>query len=324
MEGDGFLKTPFSLQGKSLWIAGHTGLVGSALCRKMESEGCTLLKVARPDLDLRDQSDVRGWMETHKPEIVIVAAAHVGGIFSNAREPAEYLYNNLMISTNIIHQAYKTGVEKLLFLGSSCIYPREAAQPIREESLLSGPFEKTNEAYAVAKIAGLKMCETYRIQYGCDFITAMPCNLYGPGDCFDEEKSHVIPALMMKAHKAKILNKSHLDVWGTGTEHREFLYVDDLAEALIFALQYYSSAKTLNIGAGEDIVIADLAEMICDVVGFNGEITFDLSKPGGTPRKLMDSSRIKKAGWKPKTDLRVGLKKTYRWYRDYCEDLCAA
>ena len=308
---DGWLETPFDLSGKRVWVAGHGGMVGSALVRRLQSENCETLTC---DLDLRDQAKTQKWMGEHKPDVVILAAAKVGGILANDTYSADFLYDNLMIEANVIHGAYECGVEKLLFLGSSCIYPKEAPQPIQEEVLLTGTLEPTNEAYAVAKIAGIKLCQAYRKQHGCDFISVMPCNLYGPGDKFDEESSHVIPALMMKAHEAKESGDDVLTVWGSGNPLREFMHVDDLAEALIFTLKNYSNKKPLNIGAGEDMAIKDLANMICETVGFTGALKFDQTKPDGVFRKLMDSSRIREAGWTPKTNLRDGLADTYAWY----------
>ena len=308
---DGWLDTPFDLAGKRVWVAGHRGMVGSALVRRLNDENCEILTC---DLDLRKQAKTHAWMSDNKPQVVIIAAAKVGGILANDTYPADFLYDNLMIETNIIRGAYECGVEKLLFLGSSCIYPKEAPQPISEEALLLGPLEPTNEAYAVAKIAGVKLCEAYRRQQGCDFISAMPCNLYGPGDKFDEQNSHVIPALMMKAHVAKQKGDKELVVWGSGNPLREFMHVDDLASALVFTLKNYSDHRPLNIGAGEDVSIRELAEMICEVVGFAGGLSFDQSKPDGVFRKLMDSSRIGNAGWLPRISLQDGMAETYAWY----------
>lgn len=307
---DEWLSTPFSLKGKKVFVAGHRGMVGSAVVRRLAGEDCSILT---SDIDLRDQALVHEWMAEHRPDVVVIAAAHVGGIGANAAYPADFLYNNLMIEANLIHAAYETNVEKLLFLGSSCIYPRDAAQPIREDALLSGALEPTNEAYAVAKIAGVKLCEAYRAQHGCDFISVMPCNLYGEGDRFDPARSHVIPALMMKAHAAQ----DEFVVWGSGEPLREFLYVDDLADACVFLLQQYSGAKPVNVGSGEEVSIANLAQKICDVVGFNGALRFDNEKPDGAPRKVMDSSRIYDAGWRPKVSLEQGLRRTYQWYTDH-------
>lgn len=311
MAEDGWLEAPYPLKGKRIWIAGHNGMVGAALLRKLPDA----LTVNKNDLDLRNQASTHRWMRENKPDAIILAAAKVGGILANNTQPADFLYDNLMIEANIIHAAYEIGVEKLLFLGSSCTYPKEATQPIKESALLSGPLEPTNEAYALAKISGIKMCEAYRKQYGCDFISAMPCNLYGPGDHFDEQNSHVIPALMMKAHKAKMMGTETLEIWGSGKPLREFLYGDDLAEALVFLLQHYSGALPVNIGSGEEITISTLARMITDIVGFKGELVYDTAKPDGPKRKIMDSSRIYNAGWHSSTALKTGLENTYRWYQ---------
>jgi GDP-L-fucose synthase len=308
-----WLSAPFILQGKRIWVAGHRGMVGSALIRRLQSEKCEILECGA---DLRVQGDVERWMGENRPQVVVVAAAKVGGILANATQPADFLIDNLQIETNIIHAAHKIKVEKLLFLGSSCIYSKDASQPISEEALLTGPLEPTNEAYALAKIAGVKMCEAYRKQYGGDFISVMPCNLYGPGDKFDAQASHVIPALMVKAHEAKISGEI-LSAWGSGRPLREFLYVDDLADALVFSLKYYSSERPLNIGSGEEIPVSSLVEMIARTVGFKGRIVFDESKPDGTPRKLLDSTRLLKAGWTPKTGLGEGLRMTYQWFLDH-------
>jgi len=280
--------------------------------KERSDQGGVLPKDVR--LDLRDQAAVREWIHENKPDVIVLAAAKVGGIKANSNYPGEFLYDNLMIQSNVIHAAYEAGVEKLLFLGSSCIYPREAVQPISEEALLTGPLEPTNESYAIAKIAGIKLCQSYRRQYGCDFIAAMPSNLYGPGDKFDLEDSHVIPALIRKAHEARMKGNKTLSVWGSGKPLREFLYIDDLAEALVFLLKNYSGKKPVNIGAGQEISIAALARKVADTTGFKGEIVFDPSKPDGTPRKLMDSSNISQAGWAPETDFESGLRKTYEWY----------
>ncbi len=292
-------------------------MVGSALLRRLEGENCQILTT---DFDLRNQADTLRWMHKNKPDMVIIAAAKVGGILANSQQPAEFLYDNLMIETNIIHAAHLTNVEKLLFLGSSCIYPKETAQPISEDALLTAPLEPTNEPYAIAKIVGIKMCETYHKQYGSNFISAMPCNLYGAGDTFDLNASHVIPALMMKAHAAKIKNEDRLDVWGSGDPLREFLHVDDLADALIFLLQNYNGAQHINIGSGKEISIKDLTHKICKTVGFTGDLLFDSSMPSGTLRKMMDSSKITAAGWSPKTTLETGLKNTYTWYCNNLEE----
>ncbi len=289
-------------------MAGHRGMVGSAVCARLVGEECEVLTC---DLDLREQKDVQRWIADYKPDAVILAAARVGGIGANAARPAEFFYDNMMIEANVLHSAYEQGVEKLLFLGSSCIYPRDCTQPITENMLLSGALELTNEAYALAKIGGLKMGQFYRQQYGCNFISAMPCNLYGVGDRYDAHGSHVIPALIMKAHAAKVDNEHSLNVWGSGKPLREFLYVSDLADALILLLQQYDGEGHINVGSDQEIMIRDLAKIICEVVGFEGEIFFDDSKPDGTPRKVLDNSKIHMLGWQPKTGLKDGLKKCY-------------
>jgi GDP-L-fucose synthase len=321
---DGFLEKPFSLVGKKIWIAGHAGMVGTALLHRMRREKCKILTAGRADLDLCEQAHVRTWMHVNRPDVIVLAAARVGGILANDRNPSQFLYDNLMIAANVIHAAHENAVDKLLFLGSSCIYPRDAVQPLREDALLSGPLEPTNEAYAIAKIAGLKLCQAYRRQYGRDFISAMPCNLYGPGDTFDRENSHVIPALIMKAHAAKIADKKTLKVWGSGKPLREFMYVDDLADALVFLLKNYSGAMPVNVGAGSEISIAALAQKIAGISGFAGDIAFERNKPDGTPSKRMDSSRIMKAGWAPQTDIDDGLQRTYRWYEQQAASRQAA
>jgi GDP-L-fucose synthase len=315
MAEDGWLEPPFSLTGKTVWVAGHAGLAGSALCERLRTENCKLLTMPRRDLDLRDQAATKGWIAQHKPDVIIIAAATVGGIGANAARPAEFLYDNLMIEANIIHAAYETRVEKLLFLGSSCIYPKEAPQPVAETALLSGPLEPTNRAYAIAKIAGVELCASYRRQYGCDFISAMPCNLYGPGDRFDAEDSHVIPALMLKAHRAKLENAPMLEIWGSGNPLREFLYAADLADGLVFLLKAYSAESPMNIGSGTEIPIKDLAAKIAAVAGYQGTLVFNTDKPDGTMRKLIDSARIRKMGWRPKTSLDDGLERTYTWFK---------
>ena len=313
---EGKLETPFQMENTKVWIAGHRGLVGSAIAKRLSRENCTIVTIDRDELDLRDQVGVKKWLEKEKPSIIILAAAKVGGIVANSTQPADFLYDNLVIETNIIKAAHEIEVKKLLFLGSSCIYPRDAKQPMVEEELLTGPLEKTNESYAIAKIAGLKMCEAFRTQYGCDFISAQPTNLYGEGDKFDPELGHVIPALMVKAHKGKINDYPTLNVWGSGTPKREFLYIHDLADALIHLLKNYSGKSHINIGTGEEFSIKQLAEKICDVVGFQGELVFDKTKPDGSPRKLVNNSRLAELGWKSKTNLNDGLTKTYKWYLD--------
>jgi len=307
---DGKLTTPFSLKDKVIYVAGHRGMVGSAIIRRLGREDCILLT---NDLDLRRQVDVEDWFAAHKPDVVILAAAKVGGILANAQAPAAFLYDNLMIQNNVIHAAAAQDVEKLLFLGSSCIYPKEAQQPMPEEALLTGALEPTNEAYALAKIAGIKLCQAYWGQ-GHDFIAAMPCNLYGSHDRFDPVQSHVIPALMMKIHAAKLAGADYVEVWGSGMPLREFLYVDDLADGLLHLLRHYSGASQINIGSGKEISIRDLAQMLCDVIGFEGDLRFDATKPDGVMRKVMDSSKIHTMGWQSATDLRIGLPKMYDWY----------
>ena len=310
------LDPPFQMENTKVWIAGHRGLVGGAIAKRLSRENCSIVTIDRNKLDLRDQIGVKKWLEKEKPSVIIVAAAKVGGILANSTQPADFLYDNLVIETNIIKAAHEIEVKKLLFLGSSCIYPRDAKQPMVEEELLTGPLEKTNESYAIAKIAGLKLCEAYRTQYGCDFISAQPTNLYGEGDKFDPEMGHVIPALMVKAHEGKLNNYPKLNVWGSGTPKREFLYIHDLADALVHLLKNYSGKSHINIGTGEEFSIKQLAEKICDVVGFQGELVFDTTKPDGSPRKLVNNSRLAELGWKSKTSLDEGLTKTYKWYLD--------
>ncbi len=292
-------------------------MVGSAISRRLREMGFTnLVERTSSELDLRDQSAVNAFFNKEQPDFVVLAAAKVGGIVANNTYRADFIYDNLMIATNVIHAAYKHKVEKLLFLGSSCIYPKFAEQPLKEESLLTGALEPTNEPYAIAKIAGIKLCEAYRDQYGCNFISAMPTNLYGPNDNYDLKNSHVLPALIRKFHEAKEENKPSVEIWGTGSPLREFLHVEDLAEACVYLLENYNEKGFLNIGTGKDISIADLASMIKDVVGYEGELRFDTSKPDGTPRKLMDVSKIHKLGWKHKIDLREGIEAVYK---EYCE-----
>jgi GDP-L-fucose synthase len=304
----------YSLAGKSVWVAGHRGMVGAALVRRLAQEGCVVLTARREDTDLTRQDSVERWMAANRPQAVIVAAARVGGILANSSYPSDFLYDNLMIEANIIHAAYEQGVEKLLFLGSSCIYPKMAPQPIVEDALLTGPLEPTNEWYAIAKIAGIKLCEAYRRQHGCDFISAMPTNLYGPGDNFDLETSHVMPALLRKAHQAKLDGAKALPVWGTGAPRREFLHVDDCADALVHLLKVYSDAQHVNVGSGEDLTIRELAELVMKAVGFSGELMFDTSKPDGTPRKLMSADKIRALGWRPRIPLDEGVASVYKWF----------
>jgi GDP-L-fucose synthase len=306
----------FALHGKRVWVAGHRGLVGSALVRRLEAEDCEVLTAPRDRVDLRSPDQVTRWMAIARPQAVFVAAAKVGGIHANDTRPAEFLYDNLLIEANIVEAARHAEVEKLLFLGSSCIYPRDAPQPLKEEALLTGPLEPTNQWYAIAKIAGIKLAQAYRRQYGCDFNAAMPTNLYGPGDNFDLLQSHVVPALMAKAHRARIERSPVMTVWGTGTPLRELLYVDDAADGLVFLMQHHSGEDFVNLGTGVEISIAELAATICRVVGFAGRLEFDRTKPDGTPRKVMDVSRLHSMGWTAPTGFEEGLERTYRWYVD--------
>jgi GDP-L-fucose synthase len=307
----------YRLAGKRIWVAGHRGMVGAALLRRLAREDCTILTVGRSEVDLVRQDQTERWLAAAKPEAVIVAAARVGGILDNDSFPADYLYQNLMIEANIIEAARQVGVSKLLFLGSSCIYPKLAPQPIREEALLTGPLEPTNEWYAIAKIAGIKLVQACRRQYGVDFISAMPTNLYGPHDNFDLQSSHVLPALIRKAHEAKVRGDTQLTIWGTGTPRREFLHVDDCADALVHLLQHYSAAEHINVGSGEDGTILELAQMVCAIVGFKGDIVRDESKPDGTPRKLMIADRLRAMGWVPRIGLSEGIASTYQWYLEH-------
>ena len=298
-----------------IYVAGHRGMVGSAIVRNLEQKGyVNIIGRTSKELDLIRQSDVENFFEEEKPEYVFLAAAKVGGIYANNKYPAEFIYNNLMIETNIIHSAYKYSVKKLLFLGSSCIYPKMAPQPIKEEYLLTGPLEPTNEAYAIAKISGIELCKFYRRQYGCDFISVMPTNLYGINDNFDLETSHVLPALLRKFHEAKINGDQEVVIWGTGKPRREFLYVDDLADACVHLIKNYSDEGHINVGTGEDLEIIELANIIKEIVGFKGRIVNDLTKPDGTPRKLLDVSLLESTGWKYKTSLKDGIRKVYEWY----------
>ncbi|QQN72996.1 GDP-L-fucose synthase [Croceicoccus sp. YJ47] len=300
----------YSLAKKRVYVAYHRGMVGSAIVRRLEAMDCTILTSDR-STDLREQDKVRAWFEENRPDAAIVAAARVGGILANDRYPAQFLYDNLMIEANIVDAAHRNGVEKMLMLGSSCIYPKLAPQPITEDSLLTGPLEPTNEWYAIAKIAGIKLCQAYRREYGSDFISAMPTNLYGPGDNFDLATSHVMPAMIRKAHDAKNASDGSIPIWGTGTPRREFLHVDDLADACVFLMENYSDESHVNVGYGDDITIAELAQLVCEVVGFEGDLDFDTTKPDGTPRKLMDSTMLRDMGWSPSIALREGIATAY-------------
>ena len=301
----------FDLTGRRVWIAGHRGMVGSALVRRLAGEPCEVLTAPRDELDLTAQAPVFAWMEAARPDLVIVAAAKVGGINANDSYPAQFLYENLAIEANIIEGARRAGVAKLVFLGSSCIYPKFAPQPMAEDALLTGPLEPTNEWYAVAKIAGIKLCEAYRRQYGLDFVSAMPTNLYGPGDNYDLANSHVVPALIRKAHEAKLAGADSIAVWGSGTPLRELLHVDDLADAIVHIAKVYSDDRHLNVGSGEEVSIRDLAALVAKVIGFEGESVWDATKPDGTPRKLMDSARLAALGWRAQIGLEDGLRRTY-------------
>lgn len=305
----------YSLEGKRVWIAGHNGMVGSALVRHLNARNdCEVVIAPRPGIDLRRQAEVETFITRARPHVIILAAAKVGGIHANSSQPADFVYDNLAIELSIIHAAHTADVEKLLFLGSSCIYPKFAEQPVQEKALLTGPLEPTNEWYAIAKIAGIKLCQAYRKQYGRSFISAMPTNLYGPNDNFDLLSSHVLPALIRKMHEAKKAQASSVLLWGSGTPRREFMHVDDLASALVFLVEHYDEDDHINVGVSEDIEIRHLGQMIADVVGYKGRIVQDLTKPDGTPRKLMDSSRLLALGWRPSINLRQGIEETYAWY----------
>ena len=306
----------FTLQGKRVWVAGHRGMAGSAIVRRLASEECAVITASRNELNLLRQADVEAWMAANRIDVVFHAAARVGGIMANSTRPADFLYENLAIATNVIHAAKVTGIKKLLFLGSSCIYPRMATQPMREEDLLTGPLEPTNEWYAIAKIAGIKLCQAYRRQYNCDFISAMPTNLFGPGDRYDPQEGHVVAALIMKIHAAKVAGGPTVELWGSGTPRREFLFSDDLADACIFMMKNYSGELFLNVGTGRDMTILELAENIASVIGWQGRFTFDHSKPDGMPRKVMDVSRLAALGWTAPTDFKTGMQEAYRWYVD--------
>jgi GDP-L-fucose synthase len=310
----------FRLENKRVWVAGHRGMVGSALVRRLEHENCEIITSDRSRVDLRDQSQVKAWITETKPQVVFLAAAKVGGILANDTYPADFLYDNLMIQANVITAAFRASVEKLIFLGSSCVYPKFAPQPIPEDALLSGQLEATNQWYAVAKIAGIKLCQAYRRQYRVDFISAMPTNLYGPGDNFNLYSSHVLPALICKAHEAKVTGAGSFNIWGTGSPRREFLHVDDCADAIVFLTKMYSAESQVNVGCGQDISVSDLARFVADIVGFNGKIVCDVTMPDGTPNKLMNSDMIFKMGWQPKITLPNGIRSTYRWFLDNREE----
>lgn len=304
----------FPLAGKRVFVAGHLGMVGSAIIRALRQKDCEVLTAAWPGVDLRRQKQAERWMRSERPDAVFLAAARVGGIWANDSRPAEFIYDNLAIQSAVIEGARRNGVGKLVFLGSSCIYPKVATQPIAEEALLSGPLEPTNQWYAVAKIAGLKLCQAYRRQYGCNYICLMPTNLYGPGDNFDLQSAHVIPALMHRMHRAKTSGDAEVLVWGSGAPRREFLHVDDLADAAVHLMEAYSDEEPINVGTGQDLSIAELAQSIQEVTGFRGRLAYDRTKPDGTPRKCLDVTRLAQLGWRAKIDLRQGLADTYRWF----------
>ena len=306
----------YDLKGKRIFVAGHKGMVGSAVVRRLASEDCEIITADRKTVDLKRQTDVEAFFRDTRPQGVIMAAAKVGGILANDSFPADFLYDNLIIEANITQAAFQSEVEKFLFLGSSCIYPKLANQPIEESALLTGPLEPTNEWYAIAKIAGIKLMQAYRKQHGVDYISAMPTNLYGPGDNFDLSSSHVLPALIRKVHHAKQDGLQEVVVWGTGTPRREFLHCDDCADALVFLMKSYSDAEHVNVGSGEDVTILELTQILCEIVGFKGNIVHDLSKPDGTPRKLMSAEKLREMGWGPRIELRDGVKTTYHWFLD--------
>ena len=304
----------YDLQGKRVFVAGHRGMVGSAVVKRLAAENCTVLTAPRDTVNLERQADVERFFTAERPQAVVMAAAKVGGILANDREPVEFLQRNLTMELNVIKSAHEAGVEKLLFLGSSCIYPKFADQPIEESSLLTGALEPTNEWYAIAKIAGIKLCQAYMKQHGARFISAMPTNIYGPNDNFDLQTSHVLPALIRKAHEAKLAGLDHVTIWGSGSPRREFLFSEDCADALVFLLKHYEDYEHVNVGSGEDIAILDLMRLVAEVVGFTGRIDTDPSKPDGTPRKLMSNAKLAAMGWKPATALREGIDRAYRWY----------
>ncbi len=306
----------YALVGKNVFVAGHKGMAGSAIVRRLANENCKILTADRRELDLQRQADVEDWMAVNRPHAVFLAAATVGGIMANTTRPAEFLGDNLTIETNIIQASHKTGVEKLLFLGSSCIYPKLAPQPMTEDALLTGPLEPTNEWYAIAKIAGIKLCQAYRRQHGCDFISAMPTNLFGAGDRYDLQQGHVVAALIMKIEAAKREGRNSIELWGTGTPKREFLFVDDLADGLVFLMKHYSGEAHVNVGTGKEMTIRELALRIARVAGWNGTLTFDTSKPDGTPRKVMDVSRMTAMGWTARTPFDAAMQSAWRWYCD--------
>lgn len=304
----------YELTNKRIFVAGHRGLVGSAIARRLESENCEVITAGRDTVDLTRQDEVEDYIAKTKPDAIVIAAAKVGGILANSSYPVDFLYNNVMIEANLFAAAHRNDVDRVLFLGSSCIYPKETAQPIVEDALLTGPLEPTNEWYAIAKIAGIKFAQAYRQQYGRDYISAMPTNLYGPNDNFDLNSSHVIPALIRKAHEAKEKGESEIVVWGTGKPRREFLHVDDCADALIFLLKNYSGREHINVGSGEDLTILEITQIVCDAVGFKGKLVHDLSKPDGTLRKLMSADKLRAMGWSPSIGLEEGMRRTYQWY----------
>ena len=307
----------YDLSGKRVWVAGHRGMVGSAVARRLASENCTILTATRTEVDLTRQAEVERFVADSKPDAIVLAAAKVGGILANDTFPADFLYENLLIETAIFGAAHGNNVDRLLFLGSSCIYPKLAPQPIEEDALLTGPLEPTNEWYAIAKIAGIKLAQAFRKQHGRDYISAMPTNLYGPGDNFDLKSSHVMPALIRKAHEAKLSGAETITVWGTGTPRREFLHADDCADALVFLLKNYSDSPHVNVGSGEDLSILELTQLVCRVVGYEGRIVHDLSKPDGTPRKLMSADKLRAMGWSPSISLEAGVAQTYRWFLEH-------
>lgn len=314
----------YDLKGKRVFVAGHKGMVGAALLRRLAREGCSLLLASRREVDLTRQNETERWFQNNRPDAVIVAAARVGGILANATAPADFLFDNLLIAANTIGCAYACGTERLVFLGSSCIYPRDTVQPIPEEALLTGPLEATNDAYAIAKIAGIKLCDAYARQHGADFVSVMPCNLYGPGDNFDLTTSHVLPALIRKAHEAKIARVPTLTIWGSGTPRREFLHVDDCAAAVVHAMKFFAGPGHINAGAGQDLPIRELASLVAEAVGYRGQIVCDTSKPDGTPQKLLDCRRMSALGWSPSIALPEGIRATYRWYLEHAEKLGSA